>query len=205
MDNADLNKAAYLSLDSIAQGNAKVRDARLLNGSCADLDCQILGGTLDRAYVGAKTIVAGNPLLAEETVAICKSISGAPKIYHSQLAGIVEIYDSPTIAEVHLFDGVLVYGTDTKLIGPWELGGFARMHEGTWLRPPLYIALEHAIITECVDGKLLIECRCRSRAWWLKFGPRFGRRYGWTEEQIAETQNAVENFDSLAVQPRYAY
>jgi hypothetical protein len=202
LDHADLNKAAYLSLDSIAQGNSRVRDARLLNGSCADGDCQIYGGTLDRAYVGGRTVVAGSPLLCEETVVQCKAITGAAKLIHAHLGGIVEIFDAPTIAEVHLFDGVMVYGTP-KLIGPWELGGFSRIHEGAWTRPPLYVPLEHTYITECVDGKLLIECRCRSREYWLRHGPNFGRRAGWSESQILETVNAVEHFNELAVRPVY--
>jgi hypothetical protein len=204
LDHADANKAAHISRDSIAQGNAIVRDARLLNGSCADENCMILGGTLDRSYVGGKTVVAGDPLLAEETVVKCKVISGSPHIYHSMLGGIVEVCDEPTIAEVHLFDGVMVYGT-AKLIGPWELGGFARIHEGDWMRPPLYVQLEHAVITECIDGKLLIECRCRTREYWLRHGPAFGRRAGWSEKQIEETFEAVMNFSQVAVQPTYAY
>lgn len=204
LDHADANKAAHISRDSIAQGNAIVRDARLLNGSCADEDCQIFGGTLDRAYVGGKTLVAGDPLLAEETIVKCKSISGRPRIFHSILGGIVDVFDEPTIAEVNLVDGVMVYG-DAMLVGPWELGGFARIHEGVWCRPPRYVQLEHAVITECVDGKLLIECRCRTRDYWLKHGPKLARRDGWSEKQIEETFAAVRDFSQLAVHPTYAY
>lgn len=202
LDQADVNKAAYISVDSLAQGNSRIRDARLLNASVADEDCQIYGGTLDQSYVGGRTVLAGSPLLCEQTVVKCKAITGKARLYHAQASGIVEIFDSPTVAEVHLFDGVMVYGSP-KLIGPWELGGFSRIHEGTWTRPPLFVALTHTYVTECVADKLLIECRCRTRAYWLRHGPAFGRRCGWSEEEIQKTLFAVAYFDELATRPVY--
>jgi hypothetical protein len=193
LDHADANQAAHISLDSIAQGNATVRDAWLINDSCADEDCQILGGTLDRAWVGGKTVVAGNPLLAAESLIACKRISGAPKIFNSILRDLVEVSDSPVLVHVQLLDAVMVYGR-VRLLGPWTLGGFARMHEGDWMRPPRTVKLEHACLTECIEDKIMIECRCRTRAWWLQHGPKFGRRNDWTEDQIEQTLEVIKNW-----------
>lgn len=197
LDYGDVSRGSFISKDSVVKDRARVRDATLINQSCAADDSQILGGTLDRAYVGGKTITAGNPLLCDQTIAQCRSISGAPKIYSSVLTDIVEIWDTPQLVRVHLREGVYVYG-DAKLFGPWELGGFARIHEGTWMRPPRYVKLEHAVVTECIEGRLLVECRCRTREWWLKFGPDLAQRDGWSEAQIEATMTAVRNFDALA-------
>jgi hypothetical protein len=123
----------------------------------------------------------------------CKSISGTPQIFGSILRDLVEVWDSPRLVSVQLFDAVMVYG-DARLFGPWTLGGFARLHEGDWMRPPRTVKLEHAYLTECIEGKITIECRCRSRAYWIEHGPKFGRRNDWTENQIEQTLEVIKNW-----------
>lgn len=204
LDNGDVNLTSYVSKDSIVQGNASVRDARLLNASCVDEDAQVFGGVLDQAYVGGRTIVAGNAFLGEQTIARCCSITGNARVTRSRIEGVVRIYDDAVVDQVRLFDGLMVYGT-ARLYGPWQLGGFSRLHEGVWYRPPRYVELDHAVITECVDNRLLIECKCKPKTWWLRFGTAFGRRQGWTDEQIAITFDAVENFSRVAVEPLYGF
>lgn len=193
LDHAEVNAGAYISADSVVQGHARVRDARLVNGAVADEYAQVYGGVLDRAYAGRQVVIAGAPLLADETIARCRSISGTPKILHSRLEDLVEVFDSPLISEVYAHEAALIYGT-AQLIGPFILGGFARVHEGVWLRPPIAVKLGHACITECIAGHILIECRCRTREYWLRHGPKFGRRRGWTEAEIAETYQVIEEW-----------
>jgi hypothetical protein len=204
LDNAEVNAAAFISRDSTVQGHARVRDARLEDESCADEQCQIFGGTLRRSYVLGQTIVAGNPLIADESVLKCKSVSGRAQLFNAKLGGIVEVWDQPTIANVHLFDAVMVFG-NARLFGEWELGGFARIHENVWMRPPAWYKMDHCVITECVEGKLLIDCRCRTREWWLRFGPAHARRAGWSEVEIEETLCAVKDFEELSTKPVFRY
>lgn len=193
LDYGDANKTAHISRNSVVKGNAIVRDARLVNESCADEHCKIFGGTLDNAYVAGSTIVAGDVFIGERSVARCKAISGHARVTRSQLEGIVEVFDDAIVDQVRLSDGVMVYG-NAKLWGPWELGGFARIHEGLWWRAPITVELDHTCVTECVNGRIIIECRCRTREYWLKHGPAFGRRAGWTEAQVEAAFNVIKEW-----------
>lgn len=190
LDNADVNGAAHISHDSIAMGECLVRNARLLANSCADEQCRVLGGTFERTYIAGQTVIEGTPQVGEETILRCKTISGSPRIRHSRLEDIVEVFDEPMISEVYLYEAVTIRG-NPMLIGPWICGGFALIHEGTWMRAPRQIKLEHCTVTECVGEKVLVDCRCHTPAWWERHGPKFARRNGWTGSQIEETLEAV--------------
>ncbi len=189
LDNGDVSRAAFISRDSVVTDRALVRDAKLLNQSCAAEDCRILGGTLDRGYVGGRTVVAGDAFIGEQSIIRCKTVCGRARVTRSRLEGIVEVYDGAEVDQVYLHEGVLVYG-NARLWGPFIVGGFARIDRGTWMRAPRVIDLEHAYITESIGG-VLVECRYHTFDWWLRFGKKLGRKAGWTEAQIEETYAAI--------------
>jgi hypothetical protein len=95
---------------------------------------------------------------------------------------------SPRVSGVFL-QGVRVEGR-AELQGPWRMicaGAF--IHQGEWQRAPRHILIrgENGVsvaVSECTEGWAHIGCRCREIGFWLKCGPRIGRRLGWTEEQI---------------------
>jgi len=96
--------------------------------------------------------------------------------------------------------GVVVDGA--KLQGPWELHGLARIHGGLWARPPKFLQItgENGLdvgLTEChKPGYAHISSRCHKISEWLKFGPRLGRRLGWTPEQVASAYQFIEHLDT---------
>jgi hypothetical protein len=205
-DSGDVSRGSFVSRDSAVLENARVRDAVLRNGSGAAGSCCIYEATLDEAYVAGRTIVAGREVfVGEKSIVECRSVSGRARITRSYVGGLVEVFDDAVVDQVYLDDAVMVYG-NAKLFGPFVIAGFARIHEGTWSRAPLQLKLPHCHLTECIEDRILIECRCRTRAYWLRHGAAFGRRNGWTEDQIEETVEIIrgwphslpkESFDAI--------
>ena len=84
--------------------------------------------------------------------------------------------------------GVIVEG-DTKLIGPWELEGNARIPCGEWRRAPRFCRItgENGVdvgLTESDAGFGMLACWRKPLTELLHAGPRLGRKYKWSQEQI---------------------
>jgi hypothetical protein len=172
-----------------------VRDARLFCHSTVGEQAQVYGGTFRHSFVGGRTVVAGAPDV-QNSIIRAASISGTPRITNCRIEEAVEVWDSPTLTGVALRGGVYVYG-DARLSGGWECGGLARIHEGDWRRPPVSVDLGFAVVTECVDGKVLIDCSCRRRDLWLKHGAGIARREGWTTGQYRQAMALLEAWPLL--------
>lgn len=192
-DDAECNSAVYLSVDSVAAQSAKLRDCRL-EDSRADGNCQIYGGMITASHITGRTIVAGNPNIVHSFV-ICSEVSGHPTIIDAHLTGTTEVCDSPFLrgkpGEPLTLKDAVVYGSPT-VEGCFTVTG--RVHEGRWTRAPGYKKLPWCDVTECVDGKVLLDCRCRSIEYWFNHGPKLAARWGWSDEMIKETLDVIESF-----------
>ncbi len=98
----------------------------------------------------------------------------------------IENGHSPRLSGVNLA-GVRVAG-EVEMRGPFGMDApGAHVHAGVWTRAPRHILLIgqiHVAVVECTDGRAHMGCACRPVKFWLERGPRLGRRFGWTEEQI---------------------
>lgn len=104
-----------------------------------------------------------------------------------------------------LLTGVVVDGA--VLSGKWRLEGLVRIHGGVWVRPPMFQEIKgenglHIGLTEChLEGRVHFSSRCHEAIRWQQFGPRLGRRLGWTEEQI---KTAYEFCEAVLESQRHA-
>lgn len=187
-DDAEANRATYIDRTSSASGFAKLRDCELLDGTMAEGRCQVYGGEYRQSRIKGATICAGRPLVAGCDVD-CSEVSGTAKMLFCRLTGNTEVCDSPKIIGSHL-ENAIIYGSPT-IIGDFTVTG--RIHEGTWTRPPLHVKLQWCDLTECVDGKVLLNCYCRRADWWLRFGPKVAAKWDWSPEMVEITLDAIRN------------
>lgn len=185
-DDAEANRGTYISRDSSAAGMAKLRDCRLKDGSIAQGECQIYGGIYRGSTIKGRTVCAGYPL-AVNCDLDCSEVSGVPTIYNSGLFGTTEVCDSPLINGI-VADNAIIYGSPS-LLGTFKVTG--RVHEGTWTRPPKHIKLPWCDLSECIDGKLLLDCRCRTIEYWLRHGPKLAKRWDWSHDMIDVTLETI--------------
>lgn len=185
-DDAEANQGTFIDKSSSASGMAKLRDCRLVVGSRAEESCQIYGGQYLNSTIAGHTICAGDPRVFNSTLR-CSEVSGTPQIWNSDLVGTTEVCDSPVLNGVIAKD-TIIYG-DPKITGTFTVTG--RIHEGVWLRPPKHIKLPWAEMTECVDGKLILACRCRTIDYWLRHGTKLARRWDWSDDQISVTTDTI--------------
>ncbi len=186
LDDAEANRGAYIDKTSHASGFAKLRDCRLEIVSKAEDECQIYGGIYRCSVIRGKTICAGAPLVVN-SVLDCSEISGRPTIYNALLSGVTEVCDSPVI-NGPLFHDAIIYGSPT-ITGTFVVTG--RVHEGTWTRAPKHIKLPWCDLSECIDGKMLLNCYCRPVVWWLRFGPRIAKKWNWSQDMIDVTLETI--------------
>ncbi len=186
LDDAEANRSTYIDKTSSASGFAKLRDCRLTDRSVAAESCQVYGGVYRGTHIKGNTICAGSPLVVESLLD-CSEVSGHPSIYNARLMGVTEVCDWPTIGNATL-DGAIVYGWPL-ILGEFTVTG--RVHEGVWTRAPKHIKLPWCDLSECVDGKVLLDCRCRSAEYWLTHGPKLARRWDWSEDMIEVTIETI--------------
>lgn len=185
MGDAEMNRSAYLSKDSRATGFSKLRDCKLYD-SRAEGECQIYGGCYRGTTIKGRTICAGHPSVVN-SILDCSEVSGRPTIYNSGLFGMTEICDAPILNGVVCVDAT-IYGS-SSLLGTFKVTG--RVHEGTWTRAPKHIKLPWSNLSECVDGKVILDCRCRTVDYWMRHGAKLARRWGWSEDQISVTLDTI--------------
>lgn len=200
LEDAEANLATYISRDSTASGSAKLRDCRLEGDSHACNLAQIYGGRLIRTRVHGHTIIAGSPLIKSSIIG-CNEVSGRAYLDTVVATGMTEICDAPTLigglcAPLVLHDAV-IYG-QPSIIGSFTVTG--RVHEGTWARAPKHIELPWCDLSECVNGKILLQCYCRPAEWFLRFGYRLAAKWSWSDDMIAVTMDTIRR--EFLAQPR---
>lgn len=187
LDDAEANSATFISRDSCAKDSAKLRDCKLYEGSIASGECQIYGGRFHNSTVTGRTIVAGNPCI-RNSHADCSEVSGNTHIGGATLLGNTEICDSAIIIKATARDAIIYGKCDIE--GSFEVTG--RIHEGYWTRPPKHVKLPWCDLSECVDGKLLLDCWCRPVEWWLRFGPQKALdEWEWNQDQVDITIGTI--------------
>lgn len=183
---AEANRSTYIDKTSSAAGSAKLRDCKILDGSTATDTCQIYGGTYRGSIIKGRTICAGEPLVNNSTLD-CLEVSGRPTIWNSDILGTTEICDTPVINGIIAQDAV-IYGSPL-LLGTFTVTG--RVHEGTWTRPSKHIKLPWCDLSECIDGKVLLDCRCRTVDYWLRHGAKLAQRRDWSEDMVSVTLDTI--------------
>lgn len=188
-DDAEANRATYIDRTSSASGSAKLRDCELRHNSRAAHCAQIYGGYFERTRIDGRTIVAGKPHVVD-SVLDCSEISGSPVIDGVVATGHTEICDAPYLqgSPLHLHNAT-IYGKPV-IVGAFTVTG--RVHEGHWTRPPKHIKLPWCDLTECIDGKLLLDCRCRTIDYWLRHGPKLAKRWDWSQDMIDVTIDTIK-------------
>lgn len=192
-DDAEVHMTAYLSKDSFADDESQLRDCQVVDGSAIIHRARIFGGYIVNSIVGRDVVIAGSPLITNSVI-FGKSVSGKPDISCVTLHSHAEIAGKPVIygrgRGILITDYALVYG-DAVLQGQFTVSGKMRIATGTWERAPRYIDLGFVSVTESKLGAM-VDCRDRTIDYWFIHGPKFGRRWGWSEQQIAETLLAVK-------------
>lgn len=189
---AEANRGTFIDRTSSASGSAKLRDCRLLHGSSAEDRVQVYGGEFYGTLIKGDTIVAGNPEV-HGSVLWCSEISGSPYLRWVRAIGNTEICDSPRLSglptEPNLeLRNAIIYGSPT-IEGSFKVTG--RVHEGTWTRAPKHIKLPWVDLSECVDGKILLNCYCRKVEWFLRFGHRLAGKWSWSADMVDVTMETI--------------
>lgn len=95
--------------------------------------------------------------------------------------------------EKHQMHLTHVVAENCELYGEWELTGNARIPCGVWHRAPRFCRITgdgvDVGLTESTDGHALMACWRKPTYKWLAFGPRLGRKHGWTEQQIKQARD----------------
>lgn len=197
---AEVSLSAYLSKDSKAVENSKIRDSEIREGSVISGNARIFGGKVYRSFIGKDTVVCGNPEV-RNSVLMCASVTGSPYLLHVVASGISEVSDNVVIAgksilePITLTGAALVYG-NTQLRGSFNLHSQMRVSGGTWTRAPHYIDLGYASITESKLG-CMVDCRDRTFEYWEKHGGKFGGRFGFSGPEIKEILAAIQEIKRL--------
>lgn len=184
---AEANAGTYIDRTSSAHDFAKLRDCRLERETRVRGRSQVYGGTFRGTEISGSTVVAGSPLIVNSEIN-CFEVSGHPAIFRSRLLGGTEVCDRPSIKDSVLQDAI-VYGSAHICACSGNVTG--RVHEGVWTRPPKHIKLPWGDLSECVDGKMLLNCYCRPVVWWLKFGRRIAAKWDWSTEMIEVTLGTI--------------
>lgn len=193
-DDSDVSLSSYLSADSIAAENCVLRGADVRDGSRIAGEALLLGGTIRTSFVGGKAVIANSPFITRSVI-IGGRVSGDAVLTDVILKDDAEVYDRPTILGASLGEAVViegsarVYGT-AFLSGAMRLHGRMRLNAGVWSRAPKFVELGFEAVTES-DLGAMVGCRDRTRSYWLKHGPAFGKRMGLSPKQIQQLIDAV--------------
>lgn len=191
LDDAEANRSTYLSKDSTASGFSKLRDCELYSSNATGRS-QIYGGKYWRSTIGGQTICAGHPTVCD-SILLCSEVSGTPTLDRVHATGNTEICDSPqligTADDYFRAQNAIIYGNPI-IQGAFTVTG--RVHEGTWTRAPKHVKLPWCHLSECINGKVILDCWCRPAEWWLRFGPQKAReKWEWSEDQIWVTLETI--------------
>jgi hypothetical protein len=195
LDDAEVHHSAFLDKGSIAAQSAQLRDCSVFGKSYVEGNARVFGGQITDSYVSGSVVIAGNPTIVKSIVQ-GESITGRPHLNHCTMFDKAEVCDDAQILgdsidkNITITDSALVYGT-AVLVGHFEVNGRMRINSGVWRRVPRHIDLGYVSVTESKTGAM-VDCRDRSLAYWVKFGPKLGERWGWSQSQIAVALIAIK-------------
>ncbi len=160
--------------------------------------------------VAQYAIVTGNPYLYRSLINSHAIITGEPTITQSQVGGTARVNDKAQVNR-SIVEGNALVGRDAIVQESVLMGNTAvlggqihgvkltrsqRVHEGVWYRAPRYTESPVAALsmTECVNGKVIIGCLCRSVSWWKANAEKMQEEYGWGNLAV---QWVRDNIDRL--------
>jgi hypothetical protein len=195
LDDAEVHRSAFLGSGSVAAQSAQLRDCSVTGKSYVVENARVFGGRFTNSYIGGDVVVAGDPTVVESTIR-GESITGSPYLTNCLMLENAEVCDDAHVIgdskdeKIVITDSALVYGT-ALLVGRFEVNGRMRINSGVWRRAPRHIDLGFVSITESKTGAM-VDCRDRTLAYWVKFGPKLGERWGWSQSQVAVALIAIK-------------
>lgn len=155
---------------------------------------------IEDTYVFGYSIVTGEPYLYNSIIQEHAIVTGEPTITGSLIGGTARVNDKVQVNESTVAGNALVAHNalvqKSRILGNvvvlgGELHGVTlerseRVHEGIWYRAPRYAesSVAELSMTECVHGKIIIGCVCRSVNWWWKNADVMQQQYGWSEAAV---------------------
>ena len=110
----------------------------------------------------------------------------------AQVSGNAQVFgDAQVSGNAQVFGDAQVSG-NARVYGDAQVYGNARVSGDAWDKSPAYINATKFSITMCKKGYLQIGCQCHSIKKWLSHGEKIGKRYGFSDEEIAEYRVWVE-------------
>lgn len=193
---AQASPDSFLDKTSTAEGESNVYESSLEGSALKDtfaysstvISATVAGSRLADAYLDNADIISSEIVGAH----VRNSRLTDCRVYSND-------QDKPALVGVSLV-GVTVYGS-ALLCGTWglDLPG-AHIHAGIWNCQPRHILIEgegiHQAVLECTEGRAHMGCECRPITYWLERGPRFARRFGWTEEQTEQCRTFLQSLQS---------
>lgn len=176
---------AVVSEGSVIGEYATVTGYARVKASSVKGTCQIHGETIvEHCDLDGNVIVSGDAHLQHVTVD------------HSGVNARVGGYS--VLSNVVLTDNNIIVGGEIFNV---TLAPHTRIHEGVWKdRPPIVIECDTFNVTECVDGKVLVGCRCEHSGVWLRGGEAIAESEGLSRDNINEIREAVEEIASIQAQ-----
>jgi carbonic anhydrase/acetyltransferase-like protein (isoleucine patch superfamily) len=183
-DGAEVSGFGLITGDSWIHGQAIVMDSPRIES------CDV------RAY----SIISGSPYIFESLIDEHAIISGRASITQSQIQGTVRVHDDAVINRSIIEGNAMV--SKNALVQNSRIGGNVivvggelhdvslehneRIHEGVWYRAPRHVDSPDTpmAMTECIHGKVIIGCVCRSANWWKQNDKLMQEKYGWTDEAV---------------------
>ena len=192
--------------------HAEVTGAGKIFGDSWVRDNAIVAGSphIERSNVEGYSIVTDSPFIFDSTIREHALITGSPSITGSQISGTARVYDDAVVngsivdgnamvsknalvQHSHLHGQVIVTGGELHGV---SLERTERVHEGVWYRAPNHKAHPSVpmAMTECIHGRVIIGCLCRSIDWWKHNANKMQEEYGWTDEAV---RWIWDNIDSM--------
>lgn len=140
--------------------------------------------------------ISGNAQIHNTVMADLSLVSDKARVFGSFLEQFAQVRDEAVVRNVILTGQAVVKG-NARVIRNFdhqiEIGGGTIIHEGVWIRAPRSVTVPEVgfSVTECVEGKVIINCTCVSEEKWRRAGRRYGRKLGMTDREIDLIEDAV--------------
>lgn len=187
---AKVTDSAEVSGSGLITGDSWIREQAIVMDSPRIESCDV------RGY----SIISGKPFIFASLIDEHAIISGSPTITQSQIQGTARVHDDVAINRSIVGGNAMVsknaivqnsiVGGNVIVVGgelhDVKLDNNERVHEGVWTRAPRH--LDHPDVpmamTECIHGKVIIGCVCRSANWWKQNDKLMQEKYGWSDEAV---------------------
>ena len=194
-DHAEVRGEVSLRSASLISGEARVFDQVDLFESVISGNARVSGNVeMAHSHVGALAQVSGRQVrMLQSVVGGDAVINGVITLKNTLVNAKARVYDFVSVIDSTVTDCATVCES-ARLEGITACRDM-RIHEGVWTRPPKYIDTGKVQMTECVDGKVIIGCQCRSIKWWYDHAEGMAQLYGLTAVELDRLREAMKEFE----------